>query len=69
MGAIGMLSIFQCSVENYSVHFTEFLWDGDSKAHKLIVEHAVYGDVKVKKLECVGHVQKQLGSRLQSLKK
>jgi len=69
MDATGMLSIFQCSVENYSVRYTEFLRDGDSKAHKLIVEQAVYGDVEVKKLECVGHVQKRLGSRLRSLKK
>lgn len=64
-----MLSIFQRSVENYSVCYTEFLGDRDSKAHKLIVEQAVYGDVEVKKLECVGHVQKRLGSRLRSLKK
>ena len=64
-----MLSIFQSSVENYSVRYTEFLGDGDSKAHKLIVEKAVYGDVEVKKLECVDHVQKRLGSRLRSLKK
>ena len=64
-----MLPIFQSSVENYSVRYTEFLGDGDSKAHKLIVEKAVYGDVEVKKLECVDHVQKRLGSRLWSLKK
>lgn len=51
------------------VCYTEFLGDGDSKAHKLIVEQAVYGDVEVKKLECVGHFQKGLGSRLCSLKK
>lgn len=69
MDATGMLSIFQRSVENYSVRYTEFLGDGDSKAHKLIVEQAVYGNVEVKKLECVGHVQKRLGSRLRSLKK
>lgn len=62
--ATGMLSIFQRSVENYSVRYNEFLGDGDSTAHKLIVQQAVYGDAEVKKLECVGHVQKRLGSRL-----
>ena len=35
----------------------------------MITEQAVYGDVEVTKLECVGHVQKRLGSRLRSLKK
>lgn len=69
MDASGMLSIFQRSVEKYSARYTEFLGDGDSKAHKAIVEEAVYGPAEVKKLECVGHVQKRLGSRLQSLKK
>ena len=28
----------------------------------------VYPDVQVEKLECVGHVQKRVGSRLRSLK-
>ena len=43
--------------------------DGDSKGHKLIVQEAAYGDKEVRKLECVGHVQKRLGSQLCSLKK
>lgn len=54
-------SIFQRSVENYSVCYTEFLGDGDSKAHKLTVEEAGYGGKEVTKLECVGHVQRCLG--------
>lgn len=69
MDASGMLSIFQRSVEAHCLRYTEFLRDGDSKSHKLIVEQAVYGEVEVTKLECVGHVQKRLGSRLRSLKK
>ena len=69
LDASGLLAIFQRSVENYSIRYAEFLGDGDSKAHKLIVDEAVYGARPVSKLECVGHVQKQLGSRLRSLKK
>ena len=68
MDASGLLAIFQRSVDNYSVRYTEFLGDGDSKAHRLIVEEGVYGNKEVTKLECVGHVQKRLGSRLRSLK-
>ena len=69
MDSTGLLAIFQRSVESYGVRYTEFLGDGDSKAHKLIVDEAVYGEKEVTKLECVGHVQKRLGSRLRLLKK
>ena len=42
MDATDLLAINQCSVGGYSVRYTEFLRDGDNKAHKLIVEEAVY---------------------------
>ena len=57
MNATDLLAIFQWSVESR-----------DSKAHKLIVDEAVYGESEVTKLECIGHVQKRLRSRLRSLK-
>lgn len=69
MNATGLLNIFQRSIEKYGIRYVEFLGDGDSKAHKLLLQEAVYGNVEVQKLECVGHVQKRLGSRLRSLKK
>lgn len=68
MDANGLLNIFQRSVEQYGLRYLEFLGDGDSRAHKLLVEEAVYGDIEAEKLECVGHVQKRLGSRFRSLK-
>ena len=34
----------------------------DSKAHKKMVQEKVCGEIKVEKLECVGHVQKRLGT-------
>lgn len=68
MDANGLLNIFQRSVEQYGLRYLEFLGDGDSRAHKLLVEEAVYVDVEVEKLECVGLVQKRLGSRFRSLK-
>ena len=69
MDAAGLLAIFQRSIEKHSARYVEFLGDGDSKAHKKLVEEEVYGEVPVEKLECVGHVQKRLGSRLRLLKK
>lgn len=68
MDGAGLLTIFERSIEKHSARYEEFLGDGDSKAHKKLVE-AVYGEVVVEQLECVGHVQKRLGSRLRSLKK
>ena len=67
--ATGLLNIFQRSIENYGIRYVEFLGDGDSKAHKLLLQEAVHGNVEVQRLECVGHVQKRLGSCLRSLKK
>ncbi|GFX93154.1 uncharacterized protein TNCV_4760331 [Trichonephila clavipes] len=43
--------------------------DGDSKTFLSITEKEPYGDsVPIEKIECVGHVQKQMGSRLRKLK-
>ena len=70
MDVAGALAICQRSVDNnYGLRYVELLGDGDSKSHKVLVDEAVYGDVEVTKLECVGHVLKCLGSRLRSLKK
>ena len=69
MEAAGCLQIFQRSVEQYALRYVDFLGDGDSKAYNEIKEASVYGEKPVTKLECVGHVQKRMGSRLRSLKK
>ena len=65
----GCLQIFQRSVEKHGVRYQQFLGDGASKAHQQLIEKRVYGDVSVEKLECTSHIQKRMGSRLQSLKK
>ena len=33
------------------------------------MSESVYGNIEVTKLECVGHIQKRMGSRLHSMKK
>ena len=45
-----------------------YLRDGDSASFKVVKNFRPYGDTEVKKLECVGHVQKRLGSRLRKLR-
>lgn len=51
MDAAGCVAIFERSVEQYGLRYTEFLGDGDSKAFNLVTEKDVYEDVKVTKLE------------------
>ena len=69
MDPAGLVTIFQQSVDKHGFHYVEFLGDGDSKDHSALVQEAVYEGVPVEKFECVGHVQKCLGSCLRSLKK
>ncbi|GFU80951.1 uncharacterized protein TNCV_1276971 [Trichonephila clavipes] len=49
--------------------YTQYLGDGDSKGFLTIKEAKVYGNTEVEKLECVGHVQKRMGTRLRNILK
>ena len=57
------------SVAKHSLMYTTFIGDGDSKSHRAVVEAKPYGDLDVIKEECVGHVQKRLGTGLRELKR
>ncbi|GFY24795.1 uncharacterized protein TNCV_2689861 [Trichonephila clavipes] len=65
----GVLSIFQRSKTSRKACYTQYLGDGDSKGFLTIKEAKVYGDTEVEKLECVGHVQKRMGTRLRNILK
>lgn len=48
--------------------YTNFLGDGDSKSFEVIKGKKPYGHaVVIKKMECIGHIQKRMGSRLRRL--
>ena len=47
--------------------YTKYVGDGDSKGFDNIVNS--YEGMPVEKLECIGHVQKRVGTRLRNLKK
>ena len=66
--AKGMVECFQSSVENRKLWYTKLIGDGDSKTHTSIVTADPYPGVKVEKLECIGHIQKRVGSRLRKLR-
>ncbi|GFS57875.1 uncharacterized protein TNCV_2909581 [Trichonephila clavipes] len=65
----GVLSIFQRSETSRKACNTQYLGDGDSKGFLTIKEAKVYGDTEVEKLECVGYVQKRMGTRLRNILK
>ncbi|XP_068084596.1 uncharacterized protein [Anabrus simplex] len=69
MEAAGAVNIFSRSVDMFGVRYVKYLGDGDSKSFKSVVEAKPYGDVSVEKLECIGHVQKRMGTRLRKLRK
>lgn len=65
MEVAGVANIFKRSIQSRGVLYTDYLGDGDSKAYQKVVEDKPYGPtVKINKLECIGHVQKRMGSRL-----
>jgi len=60
-----MLEIFQRAEELYGVKYVNYIWDGNCKTYKKIVEQLPY----VQKKECINHVQKRMGNRLRNCKK
>ena len=61
----GAKTIFQRSLSKHGLRYTEFYGDGDSKSHPTVQD--VYPGLKVKKRECIGHVQKRVENRLRNL--
>ena len=68
MEPAGFLQLFQQSLK-YNMRFSTFISDGDSKTFSTLSEAQPYGkDHPVEKKDCVGHVQKRLGTALKNLK-
>ena len=67
MEVAGVEHIFKRSLTKYNLRYTEYYGDGDSKSYVNVKD--TYERLRIKKLECVGHVQKRVGTRLLSLKK
>ncbi|GFU34567.1 uncharacterized protein TNCV_1992981 [Trichonephila clavipes] len=69
METVGMVRIFQRSLSHRSVRYTSYIGAGDSKTFSSITASNPYGeDITVSKIECVGHVQKRMGTCLRKLK-
>ena len=66
MEPVGAKRMFERSIQKHSLRYTEFYGDGDSKSFPSVQN--IYDDVTVKKLECIGHIQKRVGTRLRKLR-
>ena len=69
MEATGALRIWQRSVQKHNLRYMVIISDGDTKTVKHLNEHKPYGNLEIVNHECVGHVQKWLGTQLRTLKK
>lgn len=69
MEVSGMLNIFKRSETRKNAKYINYIGDGDTKTFLELQKSQVYGsNQKLNKVECVGHVQKRMGSRLRQLK-
>ena len=63
----GIQRLFERSEEN-GIRYTVYVGDGDSRSYSTIKSLQPYGPgVEITKEECIGHIQKRMGSRLRSL--
>ena len=68
MEATGIVECFMSSEDDRKLWYINYIGDGDSKSYSDVVEHDPYHGKEVKKLECIGHIQKRLGTRSRKLK-
>ncbi|GFY05515.1 uncharacterized protein TNCV_218971 [Trichonephila clavipes] len=65
----GMLRFFNRSEKLHNLKYSNYIGDGDTKTFNALSENKPYGDDHlIQKIECVGHVQKRMGTRLRKLK-
>ncbi|GFX38553.1 hypothetical protein TNCV_3206211 [Trichonephila clavipes] len=68
MEVSGAIETFQRSESLHGLRYTQFLGDSDARAYKAVNEMQPYEDIGIEKLECVGYVDKWMGTRLRALK-
>ena len=63
-----LIKCLKVTEKNRKLRYINYLGNGDSKSFLEISKLDIYPQKQVKKLECVGHIQKRLGSRMRKLK-
>lgn len=60
--------MFGRSDEFLGVKYAIYIGNGDTKTFKALLDMDPYDDLKIQKKECVGHVEKRLGTRMRNVK-
>ena len=68
MEVVGMQKMFGRSVNLHVIRYAFYIRDGDTKSFDQICKSDPYPDHTIRTGECVGHVQKRVGSRLRNVK-
>jgi hypothetical protein len=68
MEVVGIKIIFSRSVRLHCLRYTFYIGDGDTKSFEEICKSDPYPGHIITKGECIGHVQKRVGTRLRKLK-
>lgn len=66
------IEMFLRSIDKRSLRYTQYIGDGDSSSFACVKERCLqkYGEsYDVKKEECIGHIQKRMGTGLRELKR
>jgi hypothetical protein len=64
----GAVFMYEQSVESRGVRYNPYVGDGDTKSFKAVQNAKPYGpDYTIRKEECIGHIQKRMGTRLRNL--
>lgn len=66
MESEGAVVLWERSVERHNLRYRWMVSDGNHETFNSVGN--VYGEIKVKKLDCVRHVQKRMGKHLLNLK-
>ena len=67
MEVVGAVTIFKRALDKNKLRYMSYIGDGDTSSFNEVNNSEPYGDFKIIKKECVGHVQKHLGTRLRTL--
>lgn len=66
----GAIEMFKRSEDLHGVKYLSYIGDSDCKTYKGIVESQPYGEnIMIIEKECVGYIQKRMGSRFRNIKK
>ena len=68
MEADGVSECFLTSVNERKLRYLTYIGDGDTKSYQNVVAANPYPGYNIGKAECVGHVQKRVGTRLRKFK-